>query len=241
MSNEWDLIHTCTTILAQLRRHTIHDIANVDIHPLSNTYDHQMWEAEKIAIKLTNIYLQLNKQRVAGDFRVALRHASTAPEITSYYCDKYKWTQETIADIHWTAHGKSLTKLPSRMSKTITQMIHQWLPVNASYSINATGTGKLCPFCSTCDEDDRHFMSCPHPTPTHLWAQAARNINKALVRYDKHVDRQILRLLSEAVTNWRTTSQPTAPTWLHPKFYTLFEKQSKIGWDHLILGRFSRS
>jgi hypothetical protein len=93
----------------------------------------------------------------------------------------------------------------------------------------------------TCDEDDRHFLSCPHQTPSNLWTQAASNISKALIRYDKQIDRQILRLISEAITKWRTTPQPTVPTWLHPKFHTLFAKQSKIGWKHLILGRFSYS
>jgi hypothetical protein len=200
-----------------------------------------MWQQEIIHTTISNIHLQLNKQRVAGDYRTALRQASTAPEIKMYYCDKYKWSQATIADIHWAAHGKSLTKLPSRTSKTITQMLHQWLPVNASYSINAVGTGRLCPYCLTCEEDDRHFLSCPHPTPSHLWVQAASTITKALIRYDKHIDRQILRLISEAITKWRTTPQPIVPTWLHSKFHTLLVKQSKIGWNHLILGRFSKS
>jgi hypothetical protein len=241
ISNEWDLLHTCTTILKKLKRYTLQDHAESGFQPLPNTQDNQMWESETIHTTITNVHLQLNRKRVAGDYKIALRQASTAPDIKSYYSDKYEWSQETIADTHWTAHGKSLTKLPSRTCKTITQMIHQWLPVNATYSINAVGTGRLCPFCLTCDKDDRHFLSCLHPTLSHLWAQAARNITKALIRYDSQIDRQILRLISEAITKWRTTPTPTVPTWLHPKYHTLFAKQSTIGWNHLILGRFSHS
>jgi hypothetical protein len=183
----------------------------------------------------------LANQRVAGDYRTALRQVATAPAIQEYYNAKYEWSETTMADIHWRAHGKALTKLPSRTCKTITQMLHQWLPVNASYSINALGTGKLCPFCSTCDEDDKHFLSCPHPIPSQMWSKAASTITKSLIRYDKHVDRQLLRLVIAAITEWRTTPHPIRPTWLDPQFHYLFAKQSDIGWNHILLGRFSTS
>jgi hypothetical protein len=126
------------------------------------------------------------------------------------------------------------------MCKTITQFNHGWLPVNASYSINATGTGRLCPFCSTSDEDQQHFLSCTHQHVTNQWKEASVTIKSKLIAYDKNINRQLIQLIGHAVVHWRTTPNPTMPSFLHPTFHQLFQAQSNIGWNHIVNGRFSK-
>jgi hypothetical protein len=141
----------------------------------------------------------------------------------------------------WKQHGKALISLPKRMSKTIIQFNHDWLPVNASHSINAVGTGRLCPFCTSCDEDQHHFLSCTHPHITKLWNDAAVVIKSKVTAYDKNIHHHLVQLLSLSISTWRTTPHPTQPPFLQPRFHTLFQAQSNIGWHHILKGRFSKS
>jgi hypothetical protein len=183
--------------------------------------------------------LQIDTRRVPADYTQALRDQHTTPLIDKYFTNKYGWDQHTTENIAWTAHGKALMSLPRRMTKTITQFVHNWLPLNTSYSINAIGTSRLCPFCNLCDEDHQHFIECPHPTPVTLWQEAATSIKHKLRMYYKQVNNQLLMLISLAITDWRNCQTPHQPTFLSPKFHDLFQQQSRVGWQRIINGRFS--
>jgi hypothetical protein len=140
------------------------------------------------------------------------------------------------------AHGAALTKLPSHTCiQDITQLIHHWLPVNDSYSINAIGTRHLCPYCQICKEDQQHCLTCPHPTPTKLWIHATNVVGRKLVNYNKSMHRKIIRLIQEAIITWRSNTQLQVPAWLQPKFQSLFAHLSIIGWNKniYILGHLS--
>jgi hypothetical protein len=165
---DWDLTHAIgfntnkfnRTSFVQYNRETS-DRLDTLLDSTEIHQDTQSW------IQTTSSYsvpqLQIRKTRVPSDYTTALREEHTSHAIFSYYIDKYEWNQSTIADILWAPHGKALTSLPKRMTKTITQFLHLWLPLNTSHSTKAIVTGKLCPFCASCDEDHHHFLSCSHP------------------------------------------------------------------------------
>jgi hypothetical protein len=115
-----------------------------------------------------------------------------------------------------------------------------YLSINASYSLNACGTGRLCPFCTSCDEDQHHFLTCTHQLLNDQWKESATIIQSKLTSYDKNNPRQLIQLIDLAVTEWRTTSTPTMPTFLDQRFHYLFQVQSLIGWDHILKGQFSK-
>jgi hypothetical protein len=154
--------------------------------------------------------------------------------------DKHGWDLSTTTAILWQEHGYALASLPRRMNKTITQFNHKWLPLNDSHSIQASGTGKLCPFCLSCNEDHQHFLCCSHQTVTESWQVAATTIKAKLISYDKHVHRQLIQLIGRALTDWKTTKEPPLPDNLPQQFIPLFQNQSQIGWHHIIYGRFSK-
>jgi hypothetical protein len=154
--------------------------------------------------------------------------------------DKHEWDLTTTEDILWQAHGNALSSLPRQMNKTITQFNNKWLPLNASHSIQASGTGKLCPFCISCNEDHQHFLCCSHQTVTELWQVAATKTKTKLIYYDKHVHRQVIHLIVRAMTDWKTTKAPPLPDNLPQRFIPLFQTQSQIGRHHIIYGRFSK-
>jgi hypothetical protein len=245
---EWDLLYTTSQLLQRFRSHKLtlrpeksdtNDTTSLELRSQPNQEATQIqWSIKTSSYEVAQ--LLIHNQRVPSEYTPAIREAHTAPAIDEYYTNKYGWNHKTVNSIMWKQHGKALIGLPKRMSKTITQFNHDWLPVNASHSINAVGTGRLCPFCTTCDEDQHHFLCCTHPHITKLWNEAAVVIKSKVTAYDKNIHHHLIQLLSLSVSTWRTTSKPTLPPFLHPQFHNLFYAQSNIGWDHMLRGRFSK-
>jgi hypothetical protein len=164
---------------------------------------------------------------------------STLQDLKTFFISKYKWNNNTIDDIHWKSHGKAISALSGRRYKTTCQLIHKWLPVNQSYSKGSIGTAQLCPFCCSENEDQHHFLTCKHPELATAWQKTSDTIHSKLHKYNSSIHHHLLKLISLAITHWRTTCTPDTPTFLHPRFHHLFKSQAKIGWNQIINGRFS--
>jgi hypothetical protein len=129
--------------------------------------------------------------------------------------------------------------LPPRQQHTTIQFNHRWLPLNASHSIQAESTGKLCPHCLSEDESHQHFLQCPHPAPVNQWTNATQQVIHRLRKYNKNIDNTLIQLITLSILEWRTTKSPARPQFLQPQYHQLFHAQSLIGWDQIIQGRFS--
>jgi hypothetical protein len=185
----------------------------------------------------SNIDLIINNHKVSSKYLEELRLAAAKPALWKYYQDKYRWNDECINNIDWTAHGHAISSLTGRQQKTTLQFIHKWLPLNASHSLQAEGTGRLCPFCHQEDEDHLHFISCLHDSVIDQWKNATETIQKKLHNYSKSIHPTLIKLLTLSITEWKTISQPPRPSFVQPQFYQLFESQSRIGWNHVLYGR----
>jgi hypothetical protein len=181
----------------------------------------------------------INNARVLGDYIAALRDCTNKEEIKTYYHSKYGWNTVTMSSINWRAYGKAINQLSQRQQKTITQFIHNWLPTNASHNQQRLGTGRRCLYCRSCEESQSHFLQCQHPQATLNWNEAAASIKKKLQKYNKSIDHRLIKLITTAVSQWRTKPNPEIPTNLPQKFHHLFQAQSTIGWNQIINGRFA--
>lgn len=159
----------------------------------------------------------------------------------AFYQQKYTWNLSTIQDITWEAHHRALTHLNGRHYKTIQQFIHRWLPTNSSPSLYRIGTAKQCPYCCSQAETQDHFLSCKHTTLQQIWETSLQPAMKKIIKYNSNVHHHIISLIKMSVREWRYTKHPTMPTFLDPTFHTLFCNQSLIGWNHIIMGRFSNT
>jgi hypothetical protein len=183
--------------------------------------------------------LLLNGTRLSGDYTVALRECIHKSEIQTYYRQKYGWSITTMSTVDWHAHGKAINQLSQRQQKTITQLIHNWLPTNADHSQQRLGTGRLCSYCRSCEETQIHYFQCPHPHATSNWDEAAKRIKTKLRKYNKNVDHRLINLITTSISQWRTTPHPDIPITLPPQYHQLFQAQSNIGWNQIITGRFA--
>jgi hypothetical protein len=183
--------------------------------------------------------LIINNKKVSSDLTTNIRSAYATPKLWEYYQDKFNWTQECIQSIDWTSHGNALNTLRSRQKKTIIQFNHCWLPLNTSHSLQATDTARLCPYCTQTDETHQHYLSCNHPTTKHTWSTNIQQLQDRIQKYNKHLNKIIIKLIILAITEWRTTPHPPRPSFVTPQYYDLFQQQSTIGWNQIIHGRFA--
>jgi hypothetical protein len=251
MAPEWDLLVAASNILKQCKMFRIYHKDMDDINEAAATIfddlhnyeftQHQSTNNHKHTYTHKTIHLRHSNKRVSGNYTQRIREINTTQAIQDYMQTKYRWNEHTFNDIEWRVHGKTLTSLPQRQQKTITQFIHKWLPTNASHSFENIGTARLCPYCQSTDEDQSHFLSCTHTTSSKQWIEASTKITTNLTSFNKKINPQIIHLITMAITVWRNTPHPTQPEFLNTRFTTLFHNQSIIGWDQVLAGRFSKS
>jgi hypothetical protein len=169
-----------------------------------------------------------------------LPHNTSCHDAIDYLTNKYNWTDRHFHNIQWRAHEKALAFFTGRRQRTIMQFIHGWLPGYAAHSKMSCGTARLCPYCTSCDETQQHWLQCQHIELNTLWKVASDNAIRKIGTYIRKIDVKLLCLLTLAITKWRTTKSPPRPDFLTPNLYALFDTQSQIGWDQIILGRFSK-
>jgi hypothetical protein len=252
MSSDWDIIEnihqlskthhsiqveslhqTTDETLLDMDEQLCSDIQTQGTHIDRLTYQRGLCQDEMAPVLL------IDKNRVSGDYNAALRDCTNKEEVMNYYQDKYGWNKEVVQSIDWRAHGKAKSQLSQRQEKTITQFIHNWLPTNAAQSQQNLGTGRLCPYCRSCEESQHHCLQCPHPQATSHWTEAAARTRSKLRQYHKNIDHRIVNLITSSIMHWRTTEQPEIPTTLPPQYHQLFQAQQKIGWNQIIKGRFA--
>jgi hypothetical protein len=185
--------------------------------------------------------LILNNRKVSSDLTLNIRTAFASTKLWEYYQDKFSWTLECIQSIDWISHGNALNTLRQRHKKTIIQFNHRWLPIYTSHSLQYTGTARLCPICTQIDETHHHYLSCSHPTSKQIWSSNIQLLQEKNQKYNKHINKTIIKLNILAITEWRLTPHPPQPSFITQPFFELFQQQSIIGWDQIIHGRFSSS
>jgi hypothetical protein len=183
--------------------------------------------------------LVINNIHINSKYLLALRTAAAKPTLWKFYEHKYNWDEACINSISWEAHGSALATLPQRQQKVTTQFIHKWLPTNASHSVQAEGSGRLCPYCNSDEETHQHYLNCNHPNARLQWSQTIQQITTKITKYNKNIDNTQIKLITLGLMEWRTTANPERPHFVQSMYHQLFQEQSAIGWNHLINGRFS--
>jgi hypothetical protein len=251
LTPEYEVISSIASLLKQLPSFTLEHIKSHQTGILSHEAllnskcDELATEARSMRPPTTKIPIlpqsratfTINDSQVSSQYIHQIRSAALSQDLREYYMEKYQWCNNTIDLIQWKCHGRALLSLHGRHQKTMLQFIHKWLPINTSYSLQAIGTGKLCPYCKSCDETHEHFLTCTHPHCNSLWIDEAEQIHQ-------HINQQIsdpilLKLLHLAITEWRTQKSPPVPAFIPPAYHQLFKSQSAIGWNQIVNGRFS--
>jgi hypothetical protein len=181
----------------------------------------------------------LNQHEISQDAEGELRAAAGSIDLHQFLQRKYKWHDSTLEYIDWHVHGQSLQILPPNQRKTITQMIHGWLPVNAHPGRAQHSTLQHCPTCPEQSETQAHFLQCPqHNTKWEAFI--------ATIACPNTTNNILLHILAWALTHCRVQHKPFPdsttefpPHMIHPKYTKLVNEQNKIGWNQILTGRWS--
>jgi hypothetical protein len=151
--------------------------------------------------------LIIDNKLMSSDITSTLRKSFSTPPLWEYYKQKINWNIECINSIDWKSHGDAITSLKHRQKKTTIQANHRWLPINTSQSLQHTGTARLCPYCLQIDETHQHYLSCNNPNAKQIWAFHILNTQEKIIKYCKHINKVLIKLIIMALTEWRITPQ----------------------------------
>jgi hypothetical protein len=168
----------------------IHHVKN-SINPHPNTY-----RPSGLAT------IRINKTELSDNAEHHIRQAALSSGLHLYFESKYHWNDQTIATINWEIHTKALQSLPSNQRKTITQMIHEWLPVNAHPGRPNQHEAKSYQTCKHGQESQNYFLTCDqHTTP---WEQAFNDT----LHSQRANDNTLQNILHWALQQCRTLNKP---------------------------------
>ena len=184
----------------------------------------------------TKTDLIINDEYITSNMKQNIRIAFGTGPMREYLQEKWKWTDATIEDIDWEAHGRALQRLPNSSRIATTKMIHRWLPTSSRQHELSNGKHPAsCPICNHEKEDQQHFLSCSHEKYNDVSKKFLRRIDSYCDTYTCPLD--LARLLQLAIQHWPTPPihLEDFPESLHP----LINKQQAIGWNQVYYGRFT--
>jgi hypothetical protein len=176
-----------------------------------------------------------DKHEISTDIERTIRHSASTRDLRDYMTTKYQWKDDTADHIDWTAHAAALLNFPTNQRKTITQLIHKWLPVNGHPGRHQSTRNKMCPHCQRDIESQNHFLICD-TTKSDWNSQLANTVCSELTETSQIPLRTILIW---ALTECRNTNKTLPTTANKPQRTQLIREQSEIGWNQILKGRWS--
>jgi hypothetical protein len=170
----------------------------------------------------------------------AIQQARPGAILKQYLCKKYQWEEETFADVHWEAHRLALNRNKDHRTPLI-KHIHGLSPVGRMVSRYDAKYSAACPSCDCEEETCAHLTQCPAASRQQWRLRFITKLRQKLDSLDTHP--QLQQLLMEAMYHIiRGIPEPPEPFPFEDfDMPEVFNSQALIGWEQLLLGRFSQS
>lgn len=184
------------------------------------------------------VIVMLKTEPLTCNIIQTLRHAYGSQDYREYIQAKYKWSDQTIETIDWQLLGNSLSNFRGSEKRTLQKFIHHWLPLNAHRGSGKTGSTCFCPCCNNTEETSLHFIQCPKDAPH--WIKDIKHTLRCKTNQDPQ--KILTTLLCDALTaqaNGRSAPLDP-PDDLPVIYYQLYHEQTQIGWNHIVMGRWSK-
>jgi hypothetical protein len=101
--------------------------------------------------------------RFNGKLTSELRYCCTAPDIKSYWCERYNWTAQQVNSVDITGTKAAMSKLPNETRARIQKLRCGWLPTNSRESRIDPDRESGCKSCSSTnlvEETVDHIFQC---------------------------------------------------------------------------------
>jgi hypothetical protein len=128
-------------------------------------------------------------------------------------------------------------KLSTNQRKTITQFIHNWLPVNGHPGRAQIKQNQICPVCNIHQETQTHFMTCDNTRDKWVTILNEHGLNTpGELDENTHLN----RILHWAIINYSDVHYTYPTSNVPQQYHHLINTQQELGWNQIILGRWSR-
>jgi hypothetical protein len=189
----------------------------------------------------TVIQFHIKGRTITRDLKKTVREIVQLPQIRTFYCERFGWTERLFDSIDWDIFRPVYKKYMS--SKGI-QWIHKFcikkLPTGERVHKRDHFHDKRCASCWHCTEDDDHIFQCIQ----------RRSLRKKIVKQisimRNTVDPRLCDILQEGLqTYFNGESTTNAMFRLRgqegmERYSLLIDEQIVIGWDNILRGKFSK-
>ena len=176
-------------------------------------------------------------QPVTSKLKRTLRRMIKSPPLQDYILKKITWWTPTIFHmVDWEAHARAISSssLPDRF---VTKFIHDLLPTGKRVHRYKPFYDHRCPSCYREYEDHFHCFTCEHEDRIKWRPPLLKDVRDFCRR--TFVSNDLTTLLIDGIESYFTDSHLEYPPRFPDHLYLLISEQEDIGWDQLILGRFS--
>ncbi|KAI2509155.1 hypothetical protein MHU86_5274 [Fragilaria crotonensis] len=257
---DWDVIRGIQVLLQQMpelklkhvKGHQDRDIPyrhlsllaqlNVDADAQASQYQRDLgsYRPDVLLTEWAGVHLEFPSGTVTAHYEAALRYQATAPALQAHMQERHSWSPQTMAAINWKAHGSALRRHLKKRTFLV-KLVHGILPTNLHLHRSDQRRNR-CPSCQSVAESWQHIPCCPSDAHTSWRNSFLKTMEVTCTRLGTmpHLQVLLLRAIRE---------------WLHPHSETVFTvqfrggdspalrrvifQQNAIGWEHILLGRFS--
>jgi hypothetical protein len=214
-------------------------VMNIMADQLASRQRNLMTKPDSTVTNLATAQLRIKDVCITRDSQKWLLHSAGKIPIQSYYQEKFGWTETVFDNIAWDVQQAALKSFPVADQTRLLKFVHGWLPTASRLFKEGTATSKRCPICQAPREDNLHLLHCTNKDMERI----QEKIQLALVKdMHDHGDSELSNIIKISILNAGVIPDWT-PTIAHVsrKWKAAVRDQTKIGWMHLIHGRFSKT
>jgi hypothetical protein len=211
---------------------------NVHADSLATDYLDNYADPSKLVpfIPASKASLTIDGETITRRYAQRLRQASNSPRICQRLMLRNNWNDNTFRSINWDAPGKALNTLENSAKIFIIKFAHDHLPTRRHMQRIGRAESDKCPACLHIVENDWHILSCPRRS---IWREELLSTLRDNLEH-QHTQPDIALLLIQGIRG--ALSNPLYqmnPNNREPRFRMLVNAQNRIGWQHILKGRFS--
>ena len=190
--------------------------------------------------------LQIRGTVINKDLKKMVQEALYAREMKRYMMNKYGWDENAFNNIDWTVLEMALKKKKGIHRVTIIKLLHFWQPTNRYVQRNERRrqVEARCPECE-CNDDQMHYMQCRSEYFTEARAYAWKRFCEHMKWYTEEVT--LFQIISIGIKHWIygdfEESLPKGDELSDGEYEALvraYDHQNLIGWNHFVVGKFSK-
>jgi hypothetical protein len=183
--------------------------------------------------------------RMCGRVATELRYCCTAPDLLSYWRDKFHWSQSQVASVDLLGTKKALAKLPFDAQRRIQKLRCGWLPVNRRVSREDPDRLQSCSAClPRVEETVDHVFQCPCRARRRAMLDRLADMSKTFRPWKTST--MLIEALHSGAVAWiqgwdipDVDELKLPPSTMGKLVYKAYVEQTSLGWNLLFRGFWS--